>query len=322
MKHVFKSSQPYQEKNIDDHGLGARFYGLGVWWTFVAHYAAKPYLIGRLSGDTDRTPGTTLQMTRFYLAQEGLDLGELFGNYAAHVATWDWPHTGHHFHDQEQDPFEGIAWWCTENSGPDCTIDGLKVQADVPADTGTDGQWVEGPEDVQPGGFAYNTVRMKSAPGGSLYEVSLEFDLPSRIYAETDVHIGIQPSCKDDPRFFSSRIVVVDADTEGQPDRQNRPHYYKIPGRVTDNFIIEVPEGRPSNIYLLAVPTPPFELEDVDFFVDHFSLQWPYRYKITRLDTLPEGAQKQAPIVLQGDDMLSLTEHSGNGFVYDCFHRP
>ena len=97
-RHVFKSPQPYQERNIDDLGLGARFYGLGAWWTFVSHYAAKPYLIGRISGDSDLTPGTTLQKMRFYLAQEGLDLGELFGNYAAHTVTWDWPGMGHHYH--------------------------------------------------------------------------------------------------------------------------------------------------------------------------------------------------------------------------------
>ncbi|MEC9073008.1 MAG: hypothetical protein VX938_11530, partial [Myxococcota bacterium] len=58
-RHVFKSSQPYQEKNIGDQGLGARFYGLSVWWIFVSNYAAKPYLVGRISGDTDLTPGTT-----------------------------------------------------------------------------------------------------------------------------------------------------------------------------------------------------------------------------------------------------------------------
>ena len=43
-----------------------------MWWTFVSHYAAKPYLIGRLSGDTDDTPGTTLQKMRYYLAQFAL----------------------------------------------------------------------------------------------------------------------------------------------------------------------------------------------------------------------------------------------------------
>ncbi|MBT6488926.1 MAG: hypothetical protein HOK97_04135, partial [Deltaproteobacteria bacterium] len=144
-RHVLKSPQPYQGNNIDDLGLGARFYGLNVWWTFVSHYAAKPYIVGRLSADTDETPGTMLQRMRFYLAQENLDLGELFGNYAAHVATWDWPHLGQNYHQQEQEPFQGIEGWCTTNSGPDCTVDSLKVQANLPAATGTGGTWVDGP---------------------------------------------------------------------------------------------------------------------------------------------------------------------------------
>jgi len=318
-KHVFKSSQPYQEKNIDDQGLGARFYGLGVWWSFVSYYAAKPYLIGRLSGDTDITPGTTLQKTRFYLAQEGLDLGDLYANFAAHTATWDWPHIGHHYHQQEQDPFQGVGIWCTQNSGPDCTIDGLKIQADVSAEQGTNGAWVDSPVGRDPGGFSHSTVRIKDAPAGALYEISLDFAVPEKLYPGTYYEIGLASYCRNDPRFFSSRIVVADAGSEGQEDRPRRPEYYKIPGRSVDKVVVQVPEGGAANLYILAIPTPPFELEDVSSFVDGYSLTWPYRYKITRLDQQSEDTLPLEPIVLQGDQMLELDQHEGNGFVYDCF---
>lgn len=318
-RHVFKSSQPYQEKNIDDLGLGARFYGLGAWWMYVSHFQAKPYLVGRLSADSDLTPGTTLQRTRFYLAQEGLDLGELFGNFAAHVVTWDWPHIGHFYHQVEQAPFDGIAKWCTENSGPDCTVDSLKIQADVSAETGTGGEWVDSPEGLDPGGFAYSTIRVAGAAGGALYEFGLDFEVPAVLYPGTEYQIGLPSYCRDDPRLFSSRIVVVEAGTEGQEDRPKRPEYYKIPGRHVDGVIVRVPEGMTANIYLLAIPTPPFELEDVPKFVDGYSLRWPFEYKVTRLSELPEGAAPEPPIILEGDAMLELTPHTGNGFVYDCF---
>jgi hypothetical protein len=85
--------------------------------------------------------------------------------------------------------------------------------------------------------------------------------------------------------------------------------------------IIEVPAARESNIYLLAVPTPPFELEDVPIFVHGHSLTWPFRYKVTRMDTLPDGAQVMAPIVLHDEKTLDLTAQEGNGFTYDCFAR-
>jgi hypothetical protein len=318
-KHVFKSSQPYQEKNIDDQGLGARFYGLGVWWTYVSHYAGKPYLIGRLSADSDVTPGTTLQKMRYYLAQEGLDMGELFANFAAHVATWDWPHTGHHFYAAEQDPFQGVEKWCTQNTGPDCTLDELKIQADVSPDLGTEGEWVDSPEGRDPGGFATSTVRIAEAPGGSLFEVSLDFEVPEWLYPDTHYAIGLPSFCRNDPRFFSSRIVVAEAGTEGQEKRPNRPQYYKIPGRHVDKVIIRVPEGPPSNVYLLAIPTPPFELEDVPGFVDGTSLRWPFRYKVTRMESLPPDAQPASPIVLGADEMLELTPQPGAGFTHDCF---
>ena len=100
--------------------------------------------------------------------------------------------------------------------------------------------------------------------------------------------------------------MVVDAGTEGQEVRENRPQYYKIPGQKVDRVVIQVPEGRTSTIYLLAVPTPPFELEDVPGFVDGYSLTWPYKYRVKRLTSLPEGAEIQSPIVLNDDEMLEL----------------
>ncbi|MFK7931416.1 MAG: hypothetical protein AB8H79_24770 [Myxococcota bacterium] len=318
-EHVFKSPQPYQSQNIQDLGLGARFYGLGVWWSFVSQYGDKPYLLGRISGDTDRTPGTTLQRTRFYLAQEQLDLGDLYGNYVAHTATWDLPRLGHFYHQNEQAPFSGIESWCTPNTGPDCTIDDLKTQARHGAD-GTDGTWVDGPEGVSPGGFASNVIRVEDAPGGALYRISLEFDVPPYLYEDSDYSIGISAQCRRDARFFSSRIVVVDRGTEGTEVRQNRPQYYKIPGRVVDDLIVQVPEGRDSTVYLLPIPTPPFELEDVAPFVEGTSLVWPYKYKIERLSELPTGASAAPPVVLNGDQVLPLDAQEGNGFTYDCFH--
>ena len=94
-KHVFQSSQPYQERNIDDPGLGARFYGLRIWQLFVAHFVGKPYIIGMVSADADLYPGnlwqTPLNKYRFYFAQEMLDLGDVFGNFMAHLTTADFP---------------------------------------------------------------------------------------------------------------------------------------------------------------------------------------------------------------------------------------
>ena len=77
---------------------------------------------------------------------------------------------------------------------------------------------------------------------------------------------------------------------------------------MVDDVIIQVPEGRTSTIYLLAIPTPPFELEDVPGFVDGYSLLWPYKYKVEKLSAMPEGSSKKSPIVLDGEQMLSLEE--------------
>lgn len=181
--------------------------------------------------------------------------------------------------------------------------------------------WLEGPPERKPGGFAYSTVRIANAPGGAIYEIGLEFDVPRTLYPQTDYWIDLPPQCADDLRLFSSRIVVADAGSEGQRTRTHRPQYYKVPGRRVESFRVRVPDGRPSNIYLLAVPTPPFDLEDVHPYVSGFSIVWTYRYSVRRLSD-SSGLQAATPILLEGDETLSLTKQdpTSHGFAYDCFH--
>ena len=53
--------------------------------------------------------------------------------------------------------------------------------------------------------------------------------------------------------------------------------------------------------------------------MDGFSLTWPFRYKVTRLTELPADAEAESPIILEADEMLSLSPQEGHGLVYDCF---
>jgi hypothetical protein len=255
---------------------------------------------------------------RFYLAQEQLDLGELFGNFVAHITTWDLPNVGHYFHDQEQEPFQGIEGWCTQSTGENCTIESLKVQVQLDAETGTSGQWVAGPADRQPGGYAHNKLKISNAPAGAVYSVSLEFEVPEFLYPDSDYSIALKSSCRDDARLFSSRIVVAPTGTNDLAQR-NRPEYYKIPGRLTEDFVIQIPESGDADVFILPVPTPPFDLEDIQPFVQGFSLTWPYRYKVSRLQPQDQIDHLAPPIRLTGSEMLELTPQTGAGFVYDCF---
>ena len=66
------ANTPYNDEGVSS--LGARVYGLQVWWTYVSHYAGKPYVVGRIAADADALPGPTQQHNtaitklRFYLA--------------------------------------------------------------------------------------------------------------------------------------------------------------------------------------------------------------------------------------------------------------
>eukprot|EP00933_Yihiella_yeosuensis_P052061 TRINITY_DN50049_c0_g1_i1.p1 TRINITY_DN50049_c0_g1~~TRINITY_DN50049_c0_g1_i1.p1 ORF type:complete len:789 (+),score=65.65 TRINITY_DN50049_c0_g1_i1:240-2369(+) len=328
--HIFKSSQPYQEPNIypvksnvhDPPGLGARFYGMGFWWTYVAQFVGKPYIIGRLATDNGKqawgSNQVTLQKFRFYLSQEGFDLGDLFGNFVAHLSTFDFPFVGKKYAMTDGNPFKGIDAWCPLNVGAGCSVDQLKVHVSidgsklVPKSACDAFPWISGPVKQKPGGYASNTIRVSNLPANALVEIGLEFEVPDSVYADKAFHINFNKKCKDDPRMFSNRIVVED--TTGQ----SRPAYYKLPGRLHDSVIIKVPTQ--ANIYLLAVPTPPFDLEDVQPFVTGYSLVWSYKYRIRRLRQLPTGRQSSSSITMKSaDSMLELTKNDGFGLLYDCF---
>ena len=155
------------------------------------------------------------------------------------------------------------------------------------------------------------------APGGTVYRFGLDFDVPSVLYPDKSFKINLPRHCREDPRFFNNRIVVVDAGKEGAKDPAVRPEYYKVPGRYFDDIVVKVPEGGPSNIYLLPVPTPPFDLEDVWPYTAGYSLVWNFRYSIEVVDDA--SVVPTSPIKLTGDDMLTQEMQTGHGFVHDCF---
>eukprot|EP01079_Euglenida_sp_SAG-EU17-18_P002931 gene2931-3509_t len=226
-------------------------------------FYGKFYLLGRWIADARQFTGSpgydALTRMRFYLAQEGLDLGDIFGNFAAHTVTYDLGEEGHL---QWKTEVVGISNGGSDGTGHcyelPCSLDKLKVQADLPASVGTGGAWVPGP--VYPGPFSWTTMRIQSVPGGALYEFGLDFSVASHMWPGTDHELPIL--CGNDPRFFSSRIAVMESGAHRLPPGKHtpsRPRYYKIPGRRIDGFVVEVPPGDSYDIYLLAVATPPFQ---------------------------------------------------------------
>ena len=68
---------------------------------------------------------------------------------------------------------------------------------------------MEAPVTRKPGGYAFSTVRVRGAVGGAVYRFGLEFDVPSELYKDTVHPVVIPQHCREDKRFFSSRIVPV-----------------------------------------------------------------------------------------------------------------
>lgn len=171
-----------------------------------------------------------------------------------------------------------------------------------------------------------------------MFEIGLSFEVKPELNPGKLHNIKINPRCMNDPRFFSSKIVVAKAGTEGSANRTAldlRPEYYNVYGRHTESFTIRVPtysDGLASNIRILAIPTPPYEFDTEmrtmfqhafggsETFGTAESERYPYRYMIRRLDeTAAADASVATPIKLTGDAMLPLQQVRGDGFAYDCW---
>ena len=119
--------------------------------------------------------------------------------------------------------------------------------------------------------------------------------------------------------------MVSSAGNEGEEMPANRPQYYKVPGRYFDSVYVKVPEGWNDdelyNIYVIAVPTPPFGL--MKSMVDPSEsehLTWNYQYNVKRMPVGFDSSKLTTPITLVGDEVLEMDKVStGHGFMYDCF---
>ena len=214
-----------------------------------------------------------------------------------------------------------------------CSKSSLVVQVGpVDPALGTNGQWLDGPSDVQPSGYSSNLIQLNNAPGGAVYEFGIKFNVPSEFFKGREYEVKMNRRCANDPRFFSNKIVVVKAGSEGTVDRFTvNPEYYNMYGRYK-KLLIKVPDGQTSNIRFLAIPTPPFEFEMSykayhniagDYSGGEESLRWPYKYMIRRLDTAEAAAATVATPwgPSKSDDVQPLRKVPGNGFVYDCWDR-
>ena len=111
--------------------------------------------------------------------------------------------------------------------------------------------------------------------------------------------------------------------TNGTEPTGTRPEYYKIPGRHVEDVVVRVPKGTGSDLYLLAVPTPPLDLDSVAPYSQADGVLWTFRYKVERIDDPAAKASAAGkatpPIILSGDSMLALEDVQGHGFIRDCF---
>ena len=103
--------------SIGDDIRGGHVYSAFPFWSFLANHAGLPNLVGKMYGTdvVDAERAGELVKLRALLHAEGLDLGDVFANFVAHLRTTDFP-TGAAHATMLQNSFDAYnrATWASE----------------------------------------------------------------------------------------------------------------------------------------------------------------------------------------------------------------
>ena len=83
-------STHFIDLGISDGVRGGHIYGAFLFWSFLANHAGQPGAVGKMYSVDLGAVGELLKL-RALLVAEGLDLGDVFANFVAHLRTVDVP---------------------------------------------------------------------------------------------------------------------------------------------------------------------------------------------------------------------------------------
>ena len=118
--------------SLSDDIRGGHVYAAFPFWSFLANHAGLPNLVGKMYGTdvVDAEHAGELVKLRALLHAEGLDLGDVFANFVAHLRTTDFP-TGAAYATMLQNSFDAYnrATWASEACQFACG-EGLDTEVD------------------------------------------------------------------------------------------------------------------------------------------------------------------------------------------------
>ena len=255
-----------------------------VWW-FLTEHAGIPGIVGQMyslwSEYVSYRNGELLLM-RILVERHNLDFGDVWGVFAAHLRTWDFPKFGENYAETEAED------WNTLLTNPDVqpplprvTLEQRKSQVELDGKFGTGGAERSGPSEYRPGPNGWNCITLRDVPVGRYVAIILRWDEGMGFAPNTDPpwlpnqHRG----CDDDERFYNGMVVEHNEATGVR-------RYWKIKGKRPDTLHILVGEDGPVTIHILAVVTPP-----ADYVIAHYKL---LNNGLRRMSPIPMYSYKYA----------------------------
>lgn len=156
-----------QDSPVDDY-LGSEFkgghqYGAYCFWSYITNMVSDDFFIGRMYNDP-RVGPKPMEAVRDLLDEDGHDLKAVFGDFAAHTSVWDYADgTGMYFQDSEIKSQNRMM-----NAKPDAESFDNKIAVTMDY-TGTQNEWWQIPEQLIPGCWAFNAIKVEHVQDSSLY---------------------------------------------------------------------------------------------------------------------------------------------------------
>ena len=275
-----------KELSLEAPVRGSNLYGSWILWWFLGEHAGLQHLPGLFFSMGGRHYDTyrygELSVLRAILKNHNLDLGDVWATHVAHMRTWDFKY-GEELAAMEREDFLAITTRGLQNYTNE-TQEERKTAAFIDPVKGTNGAFVDGPAELEPGPFGWNCLASKNVASGSVLSVDIEWH-PGMGFNNADERNhpdlpGLHEGCDDDPRFYQS-VVVVHNEVTG------KRKYWKMKGRVPPTLHINVGSKGLVNVYILLLPTPP-----TDYVASHFETldekylmltgvpHYGYRYKV------------------------------------------
>lgn len=244
-------SSPIEEGIIDAY-KGGHQYGAGIFEYYLSTYIASQKLIGDAFNDASNRSQPVAAMYKL-VQQAGVDMRDVFSEFAARTVTWDYPSYGEEYRKAEIASYGRMV---SQNNGPNgdknppWPTDEIDNKISAFYDTaGTGEQWATVPARYKPGNWAYNVYQV-DVTDNELYNVSLRTSTDNAAHAE-----------------FRAQVVVYN-----EPTQQRTYHLLNVAAAGMESSI-KVAANAGDKLFLVVASTPSTVFKGWDTYTYDYQIQ-------------------------------------------------